>query len=78
MFREHFHVGSEFKVVFYDQTDKRKRTVTVGSSREERNPLVAWDRDVDGDDIEMMGFGGSAGAVQGTNYMLMDDESLSD
>ena len=64
MLWKHFHIETDFKVVFYDQTDKRKWTVTVGSSREERNPLVAWDQDVDGDDIEMIGFGGSAGAVQ--------------
>ena len=67
IFREHFRVGSDFEVVFYDQRDKRKRTLTVGSSHdEESNLLVAWERSSNKSGIEMMG--------TGMDYMLLEDK----
>jgi len=64
IFREHFRVGSDFKAVFCDQRDRRKRAMTMGLSQEERKPLVGWDRDIDSDRM--------------TGYVLMEDadESL--
>ena len=63
IFREHFRVGSDFKAVFCDQRDRRKRAMTMGSHQEEGKPLVGWDRDIDSDRM--------------TGYVLMEDADQS-